>query len=166
MEPSSLDLSPTGVRQYWLEKAPGLAHLFEEVSKVEPWTLDDEPAIRDRLVRFGQILSSTPGAAQRLEFAQRTDLLHLLVFINRAKAFALLHWLDEHHDGLGSRVVTTLIADAHHLPGQEVLHQTLVDGLQMLNNGPFLRELFDPRRVNGLVRAISEYQSHAGGRYA
>lgn len=158
-----LDLSPEGVRRYWLEKAPSLAHLFDEISKVEPWTLDDEPAIRDRLIRFGHLLSATPGAAKRLECAQRSDLLHLLVFINRAKAFLLLHWLDENHEGLGSRVVTMLVEAAHEMPGQEVLHQTLVDGLQMLNNGPFLRELFDQRRVNGLVRAINNYQS--GGRY-
>lgn len=161
---SVLDLSPEGVRRYWLERAPSLAHLFAEVGKVEPWTLDHEPDIRDRLIRFGNTLSTTPGAAQRLEFARHSDLLHLLVFIDRAKAFLLLHWLDEHHDGLGSRLVMTLVDAAEQMPGQEVLHQTLVDGLRMLNNGPFFRELFDPKRVNGLVRAITNYQS--GGRYA
>lgn len=164
MPQSMLDLSPDGVRGYWLEHAPGVVHLFDEVSKVEPWTLDDEPAIRDRLIRFGQLLATTPGAAQRLESARHNDLLHLLVFINRAKAFALLHWLDEQHDGLGSQIVTALVDASSQMPDQEVLHQTLVDGLQMLSNGPFLRSLFDPRRVNGLMRAIHNYQS--GGQYA
>lgn len=164
MPQSDLDLSPDGVRRYWLEKAPSLAHLFDEIRKVEPWTLDDEPGIRDRLIRLGRTLSTTPGAAQRLEYAQQTDLLHLLVFINRDKAFSLLHWLDEQHAGLGSRMVTALLDAAKQMPGQEVLHQTLVDGLRMLTNGPFLRELFDPVRVNGLVRAINNYQS--GDRYA
>lgn len=158
------DMDPEQVKQHWLERSPGLARLFEEVRKVEPWTLDDEPRIRDRLLRFGDTLSKTPGAAQRLEYARRSDMLVFLVYIPASTAVYLLHQLDERHDGLGSRILTSLLEAARETPGLDALAQMLAQRLRLLNNTPFLRQVFDPIRVKGLERAIHQYK--AGESYA
>lgn len=158
------DLDPEHISRHWQEKSPGLANVFDEMRKVESWTLDDEPQIRERLIRFGNTLGTIPGAAQRLEFARRSDMLVFLVYLRAEVSVYLLHQLDVQFDGLGSRILTALLEVAEELPGQETLAETLARQLRLLNNTPFLRQVFDPVRVKALERAINQYKS--GDQYA
>jgi len=160
-----LDLDASAVRQHWLSVAPGLGPLFEQIERVEDWTVDDVPAIAGRIVSFGHSMSA-PGVAGALEHADPLQLLYVLVHMSSSRALRIIQWLDENHDGLGARLVEAMLhrdgAAIYAGVPHETLARTLITRLSVFNNKPFFAGIFAPQRLRKISRAIERYRQESG----
>lgn len=160
-----LDLDAPAVRQHWLAIAPGLAPLFEQIERVEDWTVDEVPAIASRIVSFGHSMSS-PGAAGALVHADPLQLLYVLVHMSSSRALRIIQWLDEHNDGLGTQLVEAMLhregAAIYAGVPHETLARTLITRLSVFRNEPFFTGIFAPQRLRRLHRAIERYREERG----
>lgn len=156
-----LNLSSQDVRNYWHSVSPDMARLFGAIEQTEDWTLDADARIGDRLIGLAKRLS-VPNAAARLAAADKHDLLFFLVYISTSKAFRLIQWLDEEEDGLGSRLLDSLLdndsADAFARVADPVLVSTLFRRLHVIQNTPFFNQLLDPSMLEGIQQAIQSYR--------
>ena len=155
-----LDLETQSVREHWLAVAPGLGPVFDQIERVEDWTVDNLPAIAARVVAFGKALS-VPGGAERLERADPAQLLFVLVHMSTARALLIIQWLDDQHDGLGTRLVQSLLQNNGEVVYAGVPHQTLanalVSRLLLINNTPFFAAAFAPARLRAIGKSIKQY---------
>lgn len=160
-----LDLDASAVREHWLSVAPGLGPLFEQIERVEDWTVDNVPAIAGRIVSFGHSISA-PGAAGALEDADPLQLLYVLVHMSSSRALRIIQWLDEHHEGLGGRLIEAMLqrdgAAIYAGVPHETLARTLITRLSMFNNKPFFAGIFAPQRLRKISRAIERYRQENG----
>lgn len=156
----ALSLVAEDVADHWRQLSPELADLLALLERTEDWTLDAHPDIAERLVRFGLKLSD-PNAARRLEAANRDELLFFLVYISSSKAFRIIHWMDEMHDGLGTRLLGVLLeqdADGFVNVLDPMLAGTLLQRLRAVQNTPFFVQLLNPHSLSAIERAIESYQ--------
>ncbi|WP_424948652.1 hypothetical protein [Chromobacterium haemolyticum] len=156
-----LSLSNESVHEHWQQLSPDLADLLISIEKTEDWTLDSNPDIAERLARFGLRLSD-PNATLRLAEADKNELLFFLVYISSSKAFRLIQWLDESQDGLGSRLLGTLLeqdgAGVFMNVADPMLAGTMIQRLRVVQNTPFFQQLLNPSLLDSLVRAIDNYR--------
>jgi len=156
-----LSLSNESVHEHWQQISPELASLFASIEKTEDWTLDNNPDIAERLMRFGLRLSDRK-AASRIADADKNELLFFLVYISSSKAFRLVQWMDEMQDGLGSRLLGNLLeqdgAGVFSNVVDPMLAGTMVQRLRVIQNTPFLQRLLSPSLLDSLVRAIDNYR--------
>lgn len=160
-----LDLEAQSVRKHWLAIAPGLGPVFDHIDRVEDWTVDDVPQIAERIVEFGKRLSR-PGAAQRLESADTAQLLFVLVHMSTERALRIIQWLDDNHEGLGTRLIESLLlasgSSVHASIPHQPLAQALVARLKLIQNAPFFVSAFAPERMRRINRSIKQYAQEKG----
>ncbi|MDR8877455.1 type IVB secretion system protein IcmW [Burkholderia multivorans] len=155
-----LSLASESVREYWAASSPELGSLFERIERTEDWTLDSHPDIADRLQQLGLRLAD-PEMLGRLEGASKDDLIFFLVYISTSKAFRLVRWMDEARDGLGSRLLASLLdrdaAGVFCNVSDSLLAQTMVQRLLVIQNTPFFEQLLSPAMLGSIERAINSY---------
>lgn len=156
-----LDFATENVQRYWRTVSPELGDMFSMIEKTEDWTLDNHPDIGERLADFGLRLAD-PNATIRLAEADRNSLLFFLVYISTSKAFRLVSWMDETQQGLGTRLLNTLLErDAEGVfanvldPG---LAGVMIQRLRVIQNTPYLQKLLDPSLLDDILRAIDGYR--------
>ncbi len=156
-----LDFETEGVRRYWLERAPELGKLFADIEATEDWTLDSHPDIGERLLAFGRQLVD-PLAPQRLAEADKNTMLFFLVYISTSKACRLIEWMDASGNGLGSRLLTSLLERKDHGEFANVvdpgLAGVMVQRLRVIQNTPYLQQLLHPALLDDILRAIESYR--------
>jgi len=156
-----LDLDHQQVREHWQKADPGLAQLFDDMQATEDWTLDGSPAVAMSLVKLGRALSQ-PGGAQALERMDQGRLLFLLVYISSSKAVRLLQWMDNVLPGSGTQLVEALLQrDGRAVRAgisEKALVDTLLQRLRMLQNQPFLKNVFDPQAMSKLAAVIRQHR--------
>lgn len=156
-----LDLSTESVQRHWQKFSPELGDLFSTIEKTEDWTLDNHPDIGERLVHFGLRLAD-PEATKRFAEADKNSMLFFLVYISTSKAFRLVSWMDDTQEGLGTRLLNTLlerngegifanVAD----PG---LAGVMIQRLRVIQNTPYLQKLLHPSLLDDILRAIDAYR--------
>lgn len=155
-----LNLATPSVRAYWAEAEPELAGLLDRLERTEDWTLDSLPSIAERLVALGHRLSQ-PGNAEKLAGVSRDQLLFFFAYLSTSKAFLIIRWLDEHHDGMGSAIVERLLSEDGQALVAEVVDPTLtgvmVQRLRVLQNTPYFSRLLAPTMLESIERAIHRY---------
>ena len=160
-----LDLDAQSVRKHWLAIAPGLGPVFDQIDRVEDWTVDDVPQIAERVIDFGRRLSE-PNAARRLEGVDSVQLLFVLVHMSTERALLIIQWLDDNHEGLGTRVVQGLLQDdghnIHSTVTYQPLAQALVSRLKLIQNTPFFLTAFAPERMRKISWSIKQYTQEKG----
>ena len=160
-----LELDAHAVRAHWLSVAPDLGPLFDQIERVEDWTVDEVPAIAQRIVSFGHSLGAT-GAAGALESADPLQLLYVLVHMSSSRALRIIQWLDDHHDGLGTRLVEAMLlrdgAAVYAGVPHETLARTLITRLSVFQNKSFFAGIFAPQRLRKIRRAIERYREESG----
>lgn len=156
-----LDFTTDNVHQYWRDVSPELGDVFSMIEKTEDWTLDNHPDISERLTNFGLRLAR-PGATKRLAEADKNNLLFFLVYISTSKAFRLVSWMDETQQGLGTRLLNTLLErDGEGIfanvldPG---LAGVMIQRLRVIQNTPYLQKLLHPSLLDDILRAIDSYR--------
>ena len=156
-----LDFSTDSVHSYWRNFSPDLGELFSTIEKTEDWTLDNHPDIGERLIHFGLRLAD-PEATKRLAEADKNSMLFFLVYISTSKAFRLINWMDAAQEGLGTRLLNSLlekngegifanVAD----PG---LAGVMIQRLRVIQNTPYLQKLLAPELLDGILHAIDSYR--------
>lgn len=155
------DFTTENVRQYWKNVSPELSDMFLMIEKTEDWTLDNHPDIGERLTHFGLRLAD-PDATKRLAEADRNSLLFFLVYISTSKAFRLVSWMDEAQQGLGTRLLNSLLERDGEGVFANVLDPGLagvmVQRLRVIQNTPYLQKLLDPSLLDDILRAIDSYR--------
>lgn len=155
-----LNLATPNVRAYWAEADPALAGLLGRLERTEDWTLDTVPSIAERLVALGHRLSQ-PGNAEKLAGVSRDSLLFFFAYLSTSKAFLIIRWLDEHHDGLGSQLIERLLTEDGQALVAEVVDPTLtgvmVQRLRVLQNTPYFSRLLAPAMLESIERAIQRF---------
>lgn len=156
-----LDFTTENVQRYWKTVSPELGDMFSMIEKTEDWTLDNHPDIGERLTHFGLRLAD-PSATKRLAEADRNSLLFFLVYISTSKAFRLVSWMDETQQGLGTRLLNTLLErDGEGIfanvldPG---LAGVMIQRLRVIQNTPYLQKLLHPSLLDDILRAIDSYR--------
>lgn len=156
-----LDFATESVHRYWQDLSPELGDLFSTIEKTEDWTLDNHPDIGERLVNFGLRLAD-PQATKRLAEADKNSMLFFLVYISTSKAFRLINWMDVSQEGLGTRLLNSLLArDGEGVfanvadPG---LAGVMIQRLRVIQNTPYLQKLLHPSLLDDILRAIENYR--------
>ncbi|GEM_PF-1755284 len=156
-----LSFSTESVAQYWQGLSRELGELFTTIEKTEDWTLDDHPHIAERLVNFGNRLAD-PAATRRLADADKNSILFFLVYISTSKAFRLIDWMDRTHEGLGTRLLTSLLErDGEGVFANVVdpgLAGAMIQRLRVIKNTPFLQKLLHPLLLDEILHAIDAYR--------
>lgn len=156
-----LDFLTESVHSHWRNFSPELGDLFSTIEKTEDWTLDNHPDIGERLVYFGLRLADT-DATKRLAEADKNSMLFFLVYISTSKAFRLVQWMDDAQEGLGTRLLNSLlekngegvfanVAD-HGLAG------VMIQRLRVIQNTPYLQKLLHPSLLDDILHAIETYR--------
>ena len=154
-----LDLDTDTLVSFWRRFDPGLAELIAVMDRAEAWTLDNDPAVAERLLRLGHRLTDE-HQAKVLVSAERKDLLLFLAYISTSRALRVIHWLDE-QGGYGSALVERLVQDRDDVAAvvtEAPLRELLTHRLRVISNTPFFTKLFAPERLKGLGRAINRYR--------
>jgi len=156
-----LDLSAESVHSYWKSFSSELGELFTTIEKTEDWTLDNHPDIGERLMTFGLRLAS-PEATLRLAEADKNSMLFFLVYISTSKAFRLINWMDAAKEGLGTRLLNSLLERNGEGVYANVLDPGLagvmIQRLRVIQNTPYLQKLLHPSMLNDIQRAIDNYR--------
>lgn len=156
-----LDFATESVHRYWQDFSPELGDLFSTIEKTEDWTLDNHPDIGERLVNFGLRLAD-PQATKRLAEADKNSMLFFLVYISTSKAFRLISWMDIAQEGLGTRLLNSLLArDGEGIFANVVdpgLAGVMVQRLRVIQNTPYLQKLLHPSLLDDILRAIDTYR--------
>lgn len=151
------ELNTESVRRHWESVSPELGALFRSVEQAEDWTVDDHPQVAERLSRISGLLA-LPQAAARLNSAPSDDLAFFLVHVTTSKAFRVVSWLDERHEGLGTRLLSRLLEQdamgVHANLREPVLARVLTQRLQVVQNTPYFQKLLDPAMLQEIERAI------------
>lgn len=156
-----LDFSTESVHSYCRDLSPDLGELFSTIERTEDWTLDNHPDIGERLVHFGLRLAD-PVATKRLAEADKNSMLFFLVYISTSKAFRLVNWMDAAQEGLGTRLLNSLLErNGEGVFGSVVdpgLAGVMIQRLRVIQNTPYLQKLLDPSLLDDILRAIDTYQ--------
>lgn len=156
-----LDFSAESVQGYWQGLSPELGELFTTIEKTEDWTLDNHPDIGDRLMRIGLLLADDQ-ATLRLAEADKNSMLFFLVYISTSKAFRLINWMDATQEGLGTRLLNSLLERTGEGVFANVLDPGLagvmIQRLRVIQNTPYLQKLLHPTMLNDIQRAIDTYR--------
>lgn len=156
-----LDFTTESVHRYWQSLSPELGDIFSTVERTEDWTLDNHPDIGERLVHFGLRLAD-PQATKRLAEADKDSMLFFLVYISTSKAFRLINWMDAAQEGLGTRLLNSLLErDGEGIYASVVdpgLAGVMVQRLRVIQNTPYLQKLLHPTLLDDILRAIDSYR--------
>lgn len=156
-----LDFSTENVQLYWRNFSPELGDLFTTIEKTEDWTLDNHPDIGERLVHFGLRLADIE-ATKRLADADKNSLLFFLVYISTSKAFRLVSWMDAAQEGLGTRLLNSLLERNGEGVFANVvdpgLASVMIQRLRVIQNTPYLQKLLHPSMLDDILRAIDTYR--------
>lgn len=157
-----LDFSTERVHMHWHKFSPELGALFCTIEKTEDWTLDNHPDIADRLVNFGLRLAD-PQATKRLAEADNNSMLFFLCYISTSKAFRLINWMDDAQEGLGTRLLNSLLERNGEGIFANVADPSLagvmIQRLRVIQNTPYLHKLLHPSLLNDILHAIEDYRS-------
>ncbi len=156
-----LDFSTENVQSYWRNFSPELGELFSTIEKTEDWTLDNHPDIGERLVHFGLRLADAE-ATKRLADADKNSMLFFLVYISTSKAFRLVQWMDDTQEGLGTRLLNSLLERNGEGVFANVIDPGLagvmIQRLRVIQNTPYLQKLLHPSLLDDILRAIDTYR--------
>lgn len=153
------DLASDGLLEFWRGFDPALASLIARMDQAEPWTLDQDPAIGERLVGLGRRLTSEHQAIA-LAGADRESLLLFFAYISTSRALRVIHWMDQ-LGGHGVQLVERLLqqpAEVASVIPLEPLRDLLTHRLRVISNTPYVAKLFAPERLHRLQRAIRQYK--------
>lgn len=98
-DPSKLDLSTEGVRNYLASCDPGIEKAVRSMEAAESWTMDRVPRIQEQLEALGVRIESDLDDG-KIDFNNISEPLHneLIVlsgYVSSGKALRLLLWIDQ-----------------------------------------------------------------------
>lgn len=147
----TLNLDPDFIEQYWKNEGIECYKLLNETSKLETWTLTDNPIFKAKLKEFTDIYRSCPTR----EWSDNSDeITDLMTYMTISQFAFFFHYIDSTYPGLSFHFVMEARHNSDWRAGELLLKR-----IKLLKEYGFLNKIFAPMRtrlISGLIESDVE----------
>lgn len=147
----TLNLDPNFINQYWEKEGLECYTLLNEASKLETWTLTNEPIFQAKLQEFVSIYKTAPS----LQWSNNSDkITELMTYMNISQFALFFRYLDITFPGLSFHFVMEARDKEDWRAGELLLRR-----IKLLKEYGFLNKIFSPMRtrlISGLLESDND----------
>jgi hypothetical protein len=144
----TLNLDPDFINEYWKNEGTECYKLLNEASKLETWTLTNEPIFQSKLKEFTEAYKDMTSPKWSTNSEQITE---LMTYMTISQFTFLLHYIDISFPGLSFHFVMEARHDENWRAGELLLKR-----IKLLKEYGFLNKIFAPMRtrlISGLIES-------------
>lgn len=157
-----IDLTTSGLEDYWGEVAPSAPFIVASMDAVEDWVVDRNGVVDADL---NSLVTELPGMlaqvleggsqGQKAEFV--ADMVVVLAYLRSSKALRLIHWLETEFPGFDFLREARQLYEEGGVTGMDrVAYKLLMDRLRFASKTALLQTVFSPERLLAVRNAIEQ----------
>ena len=140
-----MDLSSTGVENYWIERGIALHETLSRMADLQEWTVDED--LNKWILALSDALENQRCVEEMASRPKET--MEFLSWLSSPLAMRIMNAVDEAQLGAAAKIVY----EAESMASNPV-YRLFIEGLEILSRSRLLSHIFSPDRIELVAAAV------------